>query len=558
MFGELTDMRYKKDMNIGRMLRSITVCATVSAIAVGVAPARAADTFSVQVAISEHAQVLRDQLEAQSDVSRVAARFYKDRNFEPYWFGDDARLAALFDLIERAGEHALPLASYNVAALRDQVATAQSDDARVRVELLLTQTFVDYAQDLNSGVINPKDADPEIQFRPQVWSSDTIMQRASLAPSLSDFAQTLMPQSGVYARLVEEKKRLEAIVISDGWGAEVPANATLRPGRTSKSVTALRARLERMGYGPLGDSPVYDEQMVMMVKLVQSRFGLNTDGVAGPGTLGAVNVSARQRLQQVIVNLERERWLVRDRGTRHIMVNMADQMMAVIDDGEPTFTSRVVIGRNRNDLRTPEFSHQMTHLIVNPFWHVPRSIAEREYLPLLQQDPLALRKRGLWLLNRKGQRLNTEGADFNVYSEANFPFLIKQPPGGRNALGRVKFMFPNRNNIYLHDTPAKSLFVKDRRAYSHGCIRVQRPFDLAYHLMRPQFKNPEATFTSLLKKGTEKQVNLETPVPIYLSYNSAWVTGDGVAHYRADVYGRDKHVYRALERAGVKLQALEG
>ena len=519
--------------------------------------AKAADTFDYVPILTAQQQAIKDAIVGFRAEAEFGS-FYAHRDYEPFWLQDEARIADLLDQLEHAGEHGLPVSFYDPSGIRDQIPRATDLKARADLELRLTWAFINYAQDLGSGVLVPSEVDREIQFRPKVKSGDAIMFGVLTAPSVADFAATLAPGSPAYARLMEEKKRLEAIISSGGWGRTVPAGKTLRPGRKSKSVVSLRRRLEHMGYGYLGDSPVYDEQLVMTVKLVQSRFGLNTDGVAGSGTLGAINISAKERLQQVLVNLERERWLTRDRGERHIMVNLADATMAVIDNGVPTFTSRVVVGRNQHDLRTPEFSHEMTHLIINPFWHVPKSIARKEYLPMLQQDPLALQKRGLWLLNRKGQRLNTEGADFSVFSENNFPFSIKQPPGGRNALGRVKFMFPNKNNIYLHDTPAKSLFVKDRRAYSHGCVRVQRPFDLAYHLLAPQVDDPVATFHATLKRGVEKQIDLERPVPIYLSYNSAWVTEDGVPHYRADVYKRDRRVFKALENAGVRVQALEG
>lgn len=517
--------------------------------------AGAVDTYSYAYILGAPQDALFNALQGQDE--QILA-FYEARKFQPFWMQDDARLAGLIDVLERAGEHGLPVLAYDPGGYLDRAVHAETLTERATAEVDLTKLFLRYARDLNTGLLTPRDVDSEIYFQPAVMGATALLTGVANAPSVLDYSRMIMPQDPGYARLMEEKLRLEAIVSSGGWGDKVPARNTLRPGRSSNAVATLRARLQAMGYGYLGSSRTYDAALVTTVKLAQSRLGLNTDGVAGPGTLGALNVSAQERLRQVVVNLERARWLNVPGAGRYIRVNLADQMMRVVDDGVTTFTSRVVIGRNQLDLRTPEFSHEMTHMIINPFWHVPKSIAQREYLPLLQQDPLALEKRGLWLLNRKGQRLNTAGADFNVFSEGNFPFLIKQPPGGRNALGRVKFMFPNRHNIYLHDTPAKSLFVKDRRIYSHGCVRVQRPYDLAYHLLGAQDENPVGTFHWLLKRGTERQVDFETPVPIFLSYNSAWVGEDGVPQYRGDVYKRDRRIFRALESAGVRVAAAAG
>ncbi len=188
---------------------------------------------------------------------------------------------------------------------------------------------------------------------------------------------------------------------------------------------------------------------------------------------------------------------------------------------------------------------------------IPRSIATEEMLPKLRRNPGALGG-SMRLLTRNGTAVNPKFVDFSQYTKSNFPFLIKQRPGSSNALGKVKFMFPNQFNIYLHDTPSKSLFNRDVRAYSHGCIRVHKPFDFAYVLLAPQAEDPEKLFKSNLNSGRERQINLETAVPIYLSYQSVWVDNFGVPQFRSDVYGRDKAVYRKLEEAGVSLPKVDG
>ena len=260
----------------------------------------------------------------------------------------------------------------------------------------------------------------------------------------------------------------------------------------------------------------------------------------------------------MIVGLERRRWLNRPLGRRHILVNQADFRATVVDDGRPTLTTRVVIGIASARYRTPEFSKDMTHMVVNPTWNVPKSIATSEYLPALKRNPGALGRLGLRMYDVSGRQVDPRNYDFSQYDGSNFPFDLKQPPGPGNALGKVKFMFPNRYNIYLHDTPAKSLFAKDIRTYSHGCVRVQKPFELAYTLLAPQADDPKALFHAVLGTGRETRIDLETPVPVHLTYWTVWVTPEGRVNYRLDSYGRDRVVFRALQQEGVEVMAPEG
>jgi len=304
-----------------------------------------------------------------------------------------------------------------------------------------------------------------------------------------------------------------------------------------------------------GEDPVFDLEMVDALKAFQLRHGLNDDGVLGPKTLAAVNTGAEDRLRQVYVNLERQRWLNYDRGARHIFVNQADFSVQVIDDGEITLWSRVVIGQRKH--RSQEFIDEMTHMVVNPTWHVPRSIATEEMLPELQQNPGALGG-SMQVMTRGGTAVNPLLVDFTQFNQRNFPFVIKQKPGRSNALGRVKFLFPNQFNIYLHDTPQKHLFARDVRAFSHGCIRVQKPFELAHLLLSAQTSDPVGLFENYLVSGRERTIVLENPVPVYLTYQSVWVDNFGIPHYRGDIYDRDAAVFRALQETGVTLLPVEG
>jgi murein L,D-transpeptidase YcbB/YkuD len=271
----------------------------------------------------------------------------------------------------------------------------------------------------------------------------------------------------------------------------------------------------------------------------------------------AINTTAAERLAQVVIGLERHRWLNKPLGKRHILVNEAAFMAYVIDNGRTTFETRVVVGLPGR-WRTPEFERKMTHLIINPSWYVPESIAGGEYLPMLRKDPDALSRQGIEMYDASGNEVDPTSIDYSAYSKNNFPFSMRQPPSDGNALGIVKFMFPNKHSIYLHDTPAKSLFARDVRAYSHGCVRVADPRELAYTLLGKQSANPKQLFESYVASGVETQLDLAEPVPIYLVYRTVWVEPNGDAQYRLDTYGVDGKVWSALAKSGVKLRGVAG
>jgi murein L,D-transpeptidase YcbB/YkuD len=329
----------------------------------------------------------------------------------------------------------------------------------------------------------------------------------------------------------------------------------LEPGDSGPRVVALRNRLITMGYMKRSAAQSYDAEMQKAVQVFQSEHGLNTDGVAGPATLEQINIPVEKRLEQVIVAMERERWLGPDRGKRHVLVNITDFHARLVENGKVVFKTRSVVGMNVHDRRTPEFSDEMDHMVINPTWNVPRSIAVKEYLPELQKNPNAVSH--LRLIDARGRIVRRDGMDFTQYDARNFPFDMKQPPSRGNALGRVKFMFPNRHNIYLHDTPAKHLFAREVRAYSHGCIRLNDPFDFAYQLLGNQVSDPVAFFKAKLDTGVETRVDLKHPLPVHIIYRTALSSPKGRMEYRRDVYGRDARIFDALSAAGVVLRAVQ-
>ncbi|QDC09611.1 murein L,D-transpeptidase [Oceanicola sp. D3] len=521
-------------------------CAALTALP---QPAQATETSSFEVTAFKQAVA-----EAAARNEGVAA-FYRARNYAPLFTGeaDGARRAALLRALEMADDHGLPSTRYEPAELRAAFGSARSVRDLGRVEVLAAQMLVQFSRDLQSGATEPRKIDSGIVRDIPRRAPDALL--AAFAKSEpTQFFRTLMPRTPEYVRLMRGKLELEKTVARGGWGPEVQAKA-LEPGQQGPAVVQLRNRLIAMGYMTRSASQSYDTAITRAVQTFQIDHGLNPDGVAGPGTISAINVSPVKRLQSVIVAMERERWLNRPRGKRHVLVNIPNFKAQIIDDGKVTFETRSVVGKNVPDQRTPEFSDVMEHMVINPTWNVPRSIATKEYLPLLQRNPHAVGH--LRVIDRRGRVVPRGAVNFRAYNARNFPFAIKQPPSRSNALGLVKFMFPNKHNIYLHDTPSKSLFKRDVRAFSHGCIRLADPFDFAYALLAVQTDDPKGAFHSRLRTGAESLVKLEAQVPVHLIYRTAFTQPKGQMNYRNDIYGRDARIWNALADMGVKLRGVE-
>ncbi|MGR3603469.1 MAG: L,D-transpeptidase family protein [Heliomarina sp.] len=495
--------------------------------------------------------------EAAYDQSTIAS-FYREANYTPLWTGAGdvfvERRSALFQALTSVENHGLPASRYDVAGLVQQMKDARTTRDIGLVEVALTNMFLKYARDVQTGILVPSRIDSGIVRQVQYRDPKTLLATFSNTQPRA-FMNSLPPSTSEYLNLMKAKIRLEEVIAQGTWGAKV-ASGKLEPGDGGPQVVALRNRLIAMGYMERTASMTYDTKLQQAVIAFQSAHGLAEDGVAGAGTLDEINTSAETRLQSVLVALERERWTNMERGERHVLVNLTDFSAKIVDQGEVVFKTKSVIGQNSSDRRSPEFSDVMEHMIVNPSWHVPRSIMTKEYLPQLQKNPNAARH--LIITDRRGQRVNREAMDFTQFTARNFPFDMRQPPSNSNALGLVKFMFPNKYNIYLHDTPQKSLFKRETRAFSHGCIRLADPFDFAYALLSLQEDDPRGYFQSVLRTGTETKINLEKPLPVHLIYRTAVISDKGRVEFRRDVYGRDAGIWDALSEAGVALSSVQG
>jgi murein L,D-transpeptidase YcbB/YkuD len=496
--------------------------------------------------------------EAAASDDGIAA-FYRSNNYQPLWTGqgeqDRARRAALLDALTGVERHGLPAERYQAQALLTQMRDAHTTRDIGLVEVALSRAFVTYASNVQSGILIPSKIDAGLVRKVTYRDRNEYLDELATSSNPAAYMRSLPPVTAEYRALMKEKLRLEALMKIGGWGPKT-ASGALKPGQSGAAVVALRNRLIAMGYMAPGASLSYDKRIENAVQKFQLEHGLDADGVAGKGTIDEINKPVSTRLKSVIVAMERERWLTRDRGERHVLVNQTDFTARIVDKGHITFQTRSVIGKNTADRRSPEFSDVMEHMIINPSWHVPRSIVTKEYLPQMKNNPNAAGH--LVLTDSRGRRVSRENIDFSQYTNRSFPFAMTQPPGGRNALGLVKFMFPNKHNIYLHDTPSKSLFNRESRAFSHGCIRLADPFDFAYALLAKQVDNPKEYFQSILNTRKETKVVLEQPVPVHLIYRTAFATNHGQIEFRRDMYGRDAKIWSALNDAGVALSDVQG
>lgn len=539
----------------------LTLCALLLGTALAL-PAQAqqqnqpqgAQQVQPQVQVTAFKQAVAEAAARDTDL----AGYYRENGYRPLWTApspeSQARRKALIAALDDADAHGLPTARYGAGKLMQQMSEARTARDLGLLEVALSRAYLSYARDIQTGIFVPSSLDDGIaREAPRRARKLYLSELAAADPQA--YITALAPRTPEYLLLMKEKLRLERVMARGGWGETVTAKK-LEPGDNGPAVVALRNRLIALGYMERSASRDFDAAVQKAVQAFQIDHGLEADGVAGGSTIAEINQPPEQRLKFVIVAMERERWLNKDRGARHVLVNLTDFHARIVDDGKVTFMTRSVVGKNQSDRRSPEFSDVMEHMVINPTWNVPRSIATKEYLPMLKRNPHAVGY--LKLIDGRGNVVNRGNVDFSRYSAKTFPFDIKQPPGNSNALGLVKFMFPNRHNIYLHDTPAKSLFSRESRAFSHGCIRLQQPFDFAYTLLSVQQSNPKQFFHSILDTGRETQVDLKQPIPVHIIYRTAFTNAKGPVQYRRDVYGRDAKIWNALANEGVVLRVVQG
>lgn len=505
--------------------------------------------------------------------------FYKARNHAPLWIADghlNDKALAVIARIKRADEDGLDPMAF---VLPDPEATKDSPELLAAAEISLSRAVAAFARQAQGGRLIPSSLGPLITPEPERPSRPAVLKLMAEKDDAADWLGTYNPPHEGFRALKKQLADLRAAVNEPTPlpPPEIPAaKKSLKPGMTDSRVPLLRVRLDvpksmveistADGETTEVESRVYDDALVAAVEAFQKRNGLNADGVVGNQTVAMMNDESKVEdpIPLILANMERWRWLPRKLGQTHIFVNVPEFVARIVRNGETIHETRVITGSKKHP--SPIFSDEMDHIIVNPSWNVPASIAIKEMLPELQKDPYYLERQGfeVTFAGRKppakrivntffGPRVIEVGGGAidwaSMSAEDMNRVRIRQPPGERNALGHIKFMFPNKHAVYLHDTPTRHLFAKDMRALSHGCIRVQDPFKLADVLLEDTALDG-AKLKTMVGGSAEKRIDLAHKIPIHIAYFTAEVLADGSLLTRPDVYGTDKKMKAALGLGG--------
>ena len=486
--------------------------------------------------------------------------FYQSRGFSLVWMDEDAPTKAALDLaktLSEANSHALPGADYADAVEKlANLGAAPSFDDLIEADVLLSRAALLYARHASAGRIKPRDLSKNITIDPVAADPAETLTTLASASSPGQLLEALNPQSEEYNAM---RRALNDLRASGGPAkvTTVPAGKVLKPGMSDARISTLRQRLVETGDLQTVSASApnkFDDELVDAVKAFQNKKGLPVDSVVGPMTLNALNDTPRDQVKKIVLNMERRRWLPDDLGARHVFVNQTDFRVNVVQNDEVIHTARVVIGKRKH--QSPAFSDEMETVVFNPYWNVPASITKNEYMPQVFRDPTIMARRGFQSFVSNGSRFVPTDLSTINWSHPDAQRLkirFRQPPGGRNALGRVKFLFPNEHAVYLHDTPSKSLFKRASRAFSHGCIRVQDPLKLAEVLLSTDGWSRK-DIDKAVASGRNQHIKLTKKIPVHLAYWTAFADDQGVIQYRDDVYGRDE---RLAEVMGLSEDALK-
>ncbi len=499
-----------------------------------------------------------EQLRATGDLdlggvmiaSRVLLpRIYEARAFTPTW-RTEAQIDSLLETIDESYKEGLDPRDYHVDEVRAARAAFANVDAlpaaeRAALDVMLTDSVIRLGYHLRLGKVDPVALDPQWNLKQDLMGRDpaVTIQHAIEAPSMSEFADAAIPRVFLYQRFKDALAEYRRLAAAGGWPA-LPTGPTLKPGMMDARVPKLAERLATTGdidrESAAAATTSYSGAVVDGVKHFQDRHGLAADGALGPSTLAALNVPVEMRIEQIRANLERARWVFYDPESEFLVVNIAGFKLYLVRRGEVVWRTRVQVGRPYRS--TPIFASTLSYLVFNPTWTVPPTIVREEYLPQLRRDPQYLAARNIDVLDRGGKAIEQTGIDWS--SARSLQYQLVQRPGPTNALGRVKFMFPNEYFVYLHDTPSRALFEKESRAFSHGCIRVENPLDLAEVVLGDKW--PRERIDAMIGAGRTQTAILDKPIAVKLLYWTAEVDAAGRVSFFPDVYARDPALIAAL------------
>ncbi|MBK6959433.1 MAG: L,D-transpeptidase family protein [Nitrosomonas sp.] len=481
-------------------------------------------------------------------------RFYIARNYQPVWVTQESGSSLLetaFTFIASAESEGLDSHDYQLQQLLQlQQQASQSLPAAIDLEVHTTHALLTLARDLSRGRFTAVKADSDWHIPQLDFDAVPFLVEAIKTNRLQQSLNDLSPKQPSYQLLKKTLARYQTLLSSHTEWITIPSTPSIHPGTTNAIIPLIRQRIAQ-AYAADGideyhlaptESAHYDDELVTAIQAFQAQHGLNTDGVIGKNTIRALNVPLDRKIRQLRINMERLRWLPRNLGERYVLVNTAGFRLTVVEKEKPVLDMRIIVGRDYRS--TPTFNGRLSHMILNPYWNIPDSIARKDLLPKQQSDPSHFTSLNIKVFpshDRNAEAIDPDTIDWQAIKH-RFPYVLRQDPGKNNALGRIKFMFSNSFDIYLHDTPSKSLFQRDIRTFSSGCIRLEKPLEFAAFALGKQ-ELPEK-FLADMENGQTATVHLPKPLPVYLVYITAWIDEQEKVHFSSDIYDRDTRALR--------------
>jgi murein L,D-transpeptidase YcbB/YkuD len=489
-----------------------------------------------------------------SEIDRILLSLYLKNNIRPYWVTNDGpnqKAAALLSVLNTAAEDGLNPDDYRLTEIHNLWRSNKPEDL-ARLDVMLTVAMGAFVTDMREGRAVTCLLDPKLfaAARDQKVDIIEVIQQGLSAPDLVQFLQQQAPQHQGYQSLKKVLAQYRKLRSQEGWPL-IPAGKVLKAGMRDNRLDLLIRRLTITGdlKQPLSQAGTYDGRLVEAVKHFQKRYNLEQDGIIGKQTMAALNIPVQDHIRRIIINMERWRWLPHTLDGQRLLVNIAGFYLAGIQDEQLEITIPVIVGKQHHE--TPVFTHTMRYIEFNPYWNIPNSIAEKEMVPKMIKDPNYLRKERIRIFNswqENAREVNSATIDWQTIGKGIRNYRLRQDSGPDNSLGTIKFMFPNNYHVYMHDTPAHSLFKRNNRSFSHGCIRVSRPRDLALYIL--QHDDPgwsKERINALINTGKRKVIPLKKPFPVHILYRTVLVDPrDNTVHFYDDVYGRDTLLSRAL------------